>query len=114
MSKRALVVDDDHGNRMTLSALLTDVGYEVDEAESFCSGEGFARRTSYTVAVLDLDLGDGLGSDLARILRAESPSTRIVLLSGSDHVGRTAPALDAVLPKGIAFEALLAAMESGA
>jgi two-component system, response regulator RegA len=104
---RLLLVDDDAGNRLTLSALLEDEGFEVTTAASFAEAASLIERGHYDLAILDQHLGDGLGTDLATSLRDRQPKTGILLLSGSCDAATLPAFIDSHLPKGVHVETLL-------
>ena len=101
-----LLCDDDEGNRLTTGALLEEVGFEVDLASSFAEAEArlSAASAQYLLLILDQNLGDGLGSELAVVARARLPAAKIVLLTGADRVD--ALAVDRVVQKGCGFDGL--------
>jgi len=81
---RLLLLDDSDFYRSTLMALLEDAGYEVIEARRLSEARHRIRDGRYDLAILDLHLDDGRGSDLIPELRAHAPRTRLVLLSADD------------------------------
>ena len=104
---RVLLCDDDESNRLTTGALLEEEGFEVELASSFAEGEARLAATGagYALLIFDHELGDGFGSDLARLARGRLPAARILLLTGADQVDGSAA--DRVVRKGQGFEALL-------
>jgi DNA-binding NarL/FixJ family response regulator len=80
---RVLLVDDDPFTRMMLTTTLNTLGYSVvGDAPSAASALRMARDLRPTVAVLDLDLGEGpTGIDVAHGLRNVNPEIGIVMLS---------------------------------
>ncbi len=80
---RVLLVDDDPFTRMMLTTTLNTLGYKVvGDAPSAASALRMARDLRPTVAVLDLDLGEGpTGIDVAHGLRNVNPAIGIVMLS---------------------------------
>lgn len=85
---RVLLVEDDDANRLTMAALLEDEGFAVDEAASFAEAKLKIATAGapYDVILLDRNLGDGFGPDLAPDARARMPRVRLVALSGHDAV----------------------------
>jgi len=83
VTKRCLVVEDDHFTRVTLSSALQSEGFVVVAAVGSASeAMPEAHGVDIDVAVLDLDLGRGpTGIDLAFGLRRLNPSIGIVLLT---------------------------------
>ena len=109
-----LLVDDDESNRVTLSVLLEEEGYQVEVASSFEEAKGkLAGAASYDLVLLDQHLGDGLGSELVPEARARWPRTKLLLISGSiaDRTGM-GQLFDAIVPKGAAFPDVLALVKS--
>lgn len=80
-----LIVDDHAGFRVMARALLEADGFEViAEADGAASAMANARTGRPAVVLLDVNLPDGNGFDVAQALRAELPMTRIVLTSSHD------------------------------
>lgn len=81
----AFVVDDDPGNRRLVGIVLTDLGYEVIVAGSV--GEAKERLSKGPIpelAVLDYNLPDGIGPEIASLLReCFGQGIRIVSVSGN-------------------------------
>ncbi|MDO8655300.1 MAG: response regulator [bacterium] len=81
----ALVVDDNLGNRGLVGAILTGLGYEVVAAGSVREARELLSRSPVPVlAVLDYNLPDGTGPDIAHLLReCYGQDIRIVSISGN-------------------------------
>jgi DNA-binding response OmpR family regulator len=108
---KLLLVDDDESNRLTLSVLLEDEGYEVDTAASFTEARAklLGPAAAYDGVLLDQHLGDGLGLDLLEVVRGNLPGAKAVLISGSIREPEgTSSGADAVLPKATPFPEALA------
>ncbi len=103
-SLRAIVVDDNATNRLILRQQLASWGLQPDEAEDAPSAlarirEAAARGESYDLVILDLNMPDMDGLELARAIKVD-PATahaRLFLLSSSGRV-----------PKDVAVESGLA------
>jgi DNA-binding response OmpR family regulator len=80
--RRILVVDDSDSSRFTFSCLLEDAGFEVVQAWSLSSARSRLAEGNLAVAILDLRLPDGRGTELTREIRAACPNAAVVLLSG--------------------------------
>ena len=78
---RVLVVDDNAAFLDNLQELLTDAGYEVSIADS-CRVARERAQLGFDVALVDLRLPDGEGTELAVELKAEIPGAEVVLLTG--------------------------------
>jgi two-component system response regulator HupR/HoxA len=114
-TRTVLLVDDDVGNRLTFAALLEDAGYRVVEASSLADGRRRISLGTFEVAILDLNLGDGLGTDLVSELRRRTPEIVIALLTGVSMP--PSPGVDFVLVKGsdpgVHLRTLEAALQHG-
>ncbi|MFV0292010.1 MAG: PAS-domain containing protein [Paracoccus sp. (in: a-proteobacteria)] len=62
-----LLVEDDSELREMLRLMLTQLGHSVIEAASLNEAQGLADLPGLTLILSDLQLGDGLGSDLATL-----------------------------------------------
>lgn len=79
-----LLVDDSALNRRVVSGRLKVAGCAVIEADSVSSGRALDTSNA-SAALLDLDLGDGSGIDLAHFLRKTAPALPIAFFtSGGD------------------------------
>jgi len=79
-----LVVEDEALVRDVVAQSLRQAGYAVLEAATGAQAESVCRGHPGAIALLlvDLDLPDALGTDLARRLRAVRPAARVLLTSG--------------------------------
>lgn len=107
--RRALIIDDAASARLTFAALLQDAGYEVVEAQSVAEGRQRLGSGTFALAIVDLNMPDGLGTLLLPELRRAHPEAVIAMLSGND-LGPVAGA-DLMLTKGEAPDALLRRIE---
>lgn len=97
---RVLVVDDSAVARRAIVQRLSARGCEVVEAAS--SAEGVAADLSgIGAAVLDLELGDGTGVDVASAIRARAPELPILFFTSAprSELARAARAIARVLAK---------------
>ena len=78
---RILVVDDEANIRKTLSYCLTAEGHEVTAVSNPADAAEEARRRSFDMAFVDLILGEEDGMDLIPVLLADSPWTKIVVIT---------------------------------
>ena len=95
---RVLVVDDHDVVQWGFRLLLTEQPW-VERCLTATTAEEalvLARRYEPQVALVDLFLGDASGADLTESIRAASPKTRVLLISGagriSPHAARAAGA----------------------
>ncbi len=108
-----LLVDDDETLRERLASALRARGYEVTTAATGAEALAAARRESPELAIVDLRMPDMSGIDVLRALRAQDPSTRVLVLTG---YGSIATAVEATrlgaagyLPKPVDADEVVAA-----
>ena len=90
-----LLVDDNYDAVVTTAALLETMGHAVRVAATGEEAIGEAARQAPQVAILDIGLPDMDGYALARRLRMDDPSVRLVALSGYGQQSDVAQALEA-------------------
>src|SRR5262245_30586407 len=95
---RILFIDDSPVARRTATCLLHARGLSVTALSSCAEAEGVDAR-AFSAALLDIELGDGLGTDLAERLRQTKPSLPIAFLTA----GGPAIALDRARSIGPVF-----------
>lgn len=78
---RVLVVDDHELNLKLLQRVLELEGYEVVPADSIASAERAIAASFPSLIVLDLQLRDGDGLDLARKLKADPVTASCAILA---------------------------------
>ena len=98
MRRTVLIVDDHPAFRAAARALLEDAGFEVVEARRLSEARHRMHDGTFAVAVLDLQLEDGRGSDLIPELRQHARGTRLILLTADEIVASEA---DVVLSKSL-------------
>jgi CheY-like chemotaxis protein len=81
-----LCVDDDADQRMLLRAVLEHFGFHVMAAKSALDALEIAQWLPFDVALLDYELPDMNGAQLAHEIRVVEPNAAIVLLSGYPHL----------------------------
>ena len=86
MAATVLIVDDHPGFRLSARRILEADGYEVvGEAGDGADAIEAARSLRPQIVLLDVNLPDLDGFEVARALSAERPSPRIVLTSSHDR-----------------------------
>ncbi len=89
------VIDDDPEIRACLARLLASSGYHV---ETYASAESFlvcSTRCQARLLIIDVQLGDISGFELARQLTADGLSFSIIFMTGQDDAGLDAQSLAA-------------------
>lgn len=85
MGLRVLIVDDHAPFRQLARTLLQGAGFTVvGEAEDGATAVDASRRLRPDVVLLDVQLPDADGFDVARVLAAQSESPIVVLTSSRD------------------------------
>ncbi len=80
-----LVVDDELGIRESLfEALKTE--FSVSMAQNLEAAENFLKRKKFAVALLDIALPDGNGSELLLIMKKVSPFTEVIMLTANNSI----------------------------
>jgi DNA-binding response OmpR family regulator len=115
MSQKVLVVDDDRMILEMLGAMLKHGGYEPVLADSARQALELFEIDPPPVAFLDIVMPEMDGMELATVLKAEHPDTRLIALSGHaaeslDHDWRDVGFAD-FLKKPVDMRQLLAAAE---
>ena len=78
--RRMLVVDDNQTNRRILREMLAAEGVKVDESSTATEGLAALRRAKYDLAILDVQMPDMDGFQLAAAVRADPKLARTNLL----------------------------------
>jgi DNA-binding response OmpR family regulator len=98
-----LLVEDEVLIAAATAETLRDFGFEVEEAVTAAAALAFAKDQSekLSAAIVDINLPDGKGDELAKKLRALKPDLPIVIASGAGN-----EALVGNLKKGAALTML--------
>lgn len=110
-----LLIEDDQPLLESLKAFLEDHGFETHTAGSRAEGEEVLRRVSPSICLLDLNLPDGSGVDLLRLIVAEQLPVKVIVMTAFPvaHLKIRFPAavLSAVLTKPVSPEQLIEAVD---
>lgn len=98
MPRDLLLVDDSPLARVATARLLGEHGITVTALSSRAEAQGVDAHT-FAAALLDLELDDGLGTDVAAALRERAPMLPIAFLTG----GGPPPIIDAARRVGPVF-----------
>jgi CheY-like chemotaxis protein len=94
-SQRVLVVDDDPGIRETMWDILTLEGYQVETAESGEEAVERCRGESFSVVLLDVNMGGISGIEALRQIRSQDPDVRAIMITGLENGNVAAECRDA-------------------
>ena len=89
-----LVVDDNEALVDNLAEILDDAGYVTRRAGSFAAAREES-RAGFDVALVDLRLPDGDGTELARALKTRATDAQVILLTGHASTESAAAAVRA-------------------
>ena len=82
---RILIVEDDCLLNKTLAYNLTSDGYKVQTAFSAKNAAVMLNKTEYDLVLLDINLPDGNGLDLCRLIKSKHPDTMVIFLTANDQ-----------------------------
>jgi CheY-like chemotaxis protein len=85
ISRRILVADDDKSIQDVVSGLLEIMGFEVALAGNGIEALAVFLDSSFDLVLTDLQMPAMDGLSLARHIKESSPSTPVILLTGSDR-----------------------------
>ncbi|MHB8834655.1 MAG: sigma-54-dependent transcriptional regulator [Candidatus Methylomirabilia bacterium] len=80
---RILIIDDDPNLRKTLSDILKLKGYQTFEATTGAEGLSFLRAQTVQLVLVDLGLPDIPGLEVLAQVKATSPTTEAIILTGN-------------------------------
>jgi two-component system, OmpR family, response regulator TctD len=104
-----LLVEDHASTRLAMCDLLNDAGFRVTEAGSVA--EGIAASDGHQIALLDLNLPDGLGTEVLRHLRQQPHHTRVAFITATQDMDELLADADAIFKKPANFDAILSWMK---
>ena len=82
---RILVVEDDRLLNNTLCYNLYTAGYVVDSALTKSAASNFLSKQDYDLIVLDVNLPDGNGFELCKLIKPQHPDTIVIFLTANDQ-----------------------------
>ncbi len=98
---RLLCIDDDAAIRELYRVLFGSYGYQVVLAEDGSSALQLFRSQDFDGVVVDYEMPGLKGSEVAAVLKHESPDTPVIMVSGCQSVVEEAPRfVDAAVAKG--------------
>ena len=111
---KVLVVDDDPAIRDILSAVLTEIGYEVRAVEDGFTGLIEIRKDAPDILLSDLNMPGMSGFELLCVVRHQFPAIQAVAMSGmfSSSEVPSGIAADAFYQKGTGVSSLLRMLQT--
>lgn len=110
-----LVVDDEENITALLKDILTDEGYTVDTARSITQAKDLIKKNIYDAIFLDVWLSDGDGLMFLPDIKALSPKSQVVMISGHGNIPMAVKAIKEgafdFLEKPLSTETVLAVLE---
>jgi DNA-binding NtrC family response regulator len=91
--KKILVVDDEPAVCKSIREALLREDYEIDTAPGGEEALRLAGNKTYDVFLVDLMMPDIGGLDLLKIIRAECPAARVIMITGYPTVKNTLQAM---------------------
>ena len=82
MSERLLLVDDEEDIRRFLGMFLADLGYEVSAAENGAQALEIFEEVQPAIVLTDIKMPVMDGMELLKRIKARSPDTEVVMISG--------------------------------
>ncbi|MES2775186.1 MAG: sigma-54 dependent transcriptional regulator [Bacteroidota bacterium] len=84
--KKILVIDDDMDMCSLLQRFLTKNGYTVETATSGHKGIEKFKEGNFPLVLCDYRLGDKEGRDVLKELKANSPATKVIIITGYSDI----------------------------
>ena len=83
--KKILLVEDDGLLNKTLTYNLISEGYDTASALNAGAAAELLTQPEYDLVLLDINLPDGSGYDLCRLIKPENPDTLVIFLTANDQ-----------------------------
>jgi len=113
--KRVLIVDDSPLTRVVLKRTVERLGYETIEGSSFEEGKKLIENEKFDFALLDINLPDGNGIDLLKLVKTKDKNIKAAMITTEDYNVYYPKAkeygVDAFIQKGEAIESLIRFLE---
>ena len=83
--KQILIVEDDALLNKTLTYNLISDGYNVTSSLNAKTAANLLSETEYDLVLLDINLPDGNGYDLCKLIKPEHSDTMVIFLTANDQ-----------------------------
>ncbi|MFA5906108.1 MAG: sigma-54 dependent transcriptional regulator [Desulfobacula sp.] len=91
--KRILVVDDDKAHSRMLKTLMTDWGYEIQEADDGSTAVAMVKENSFDMVLTDLKMLNMSGMEALQHIKAYNPSLPVIIMTAYSSVQTAVNAL---------------------
>src|SRR5436853_4214939 len=81
---RILIIDDERPILLTLEALLSRHGFEIETASTAAAGLKALKNKAASLVLLDLQLPDAQGLEMLEEIKTERPETQVIILTAHD------------------------------
>jgi len=98
---RIFVVEDDADLRDGIVETLTSWGHEATAANSFASARAILQNLQFDVLLLDIQLGDGNGLDIAEEMLARTATPRIIVMTDFVNALKLRARIDSIVARGV-------------
>lgn len=110
--QRVLCVDDNAFNLFVITMVLRNQGYQVFGCTDSLRAASIAKSEELDFAILDYEMQDMNGAELAAFCKAVNPDIKVILFSGSPHIpNRDLAFVDLFVQKSDGVDDLLQAMK---
>ena len=89
MPRNILIVDDEPSLRLSLRKLLENKDYKITSTASIRETNQLDSSLQFDLAIVDLNLSDGKGTDLISSLRKKQPQIQSILITGEHSINVT-------------------------
>lgn len=114
MSERVLIVDGDRNLRENLKNYLSKQGFLVDSASGFQSALTTYASYMQEIVIIEIELSDGDGTELAEKIKSINPSAKIILTTSYPSISSALKALklkvDDYLIKPFVYDEIMASL----
>jgi DNA-binding NtrC family response regulator len=95
MPDRLLLVEDTASLSMVYQSVLTRAGHGVVSVATLADARARCEKVRPRLVLLDLQLPDGDGLELLDLLRADSPETKVIVITANGSINRAVQAMRA-------------------
>ncbi|MBI3005185.1 MAG: response regulator [Ignavibacteriales bacterium] len=90
---KVLVADDEDPLRMTITAWLSDEGFDVDQAPDGLEAIKKVQGVDFDIAILDIKMPGANGLEVLRYIKKNSNATEVVMVTGMSDVSMAVEAM---------------------